>query len=88
MRDTYPQLYNPAPAECQAAWDQQQRGMRYRDQPAQGMVERTANPCPAQTDFSSCQAMLRHLDTSYRHPVSIGSMVEEHAPAGPTPSTI
>lgn len=65
MLETHRRLYNDALAERKQAWAQEQRSVSYGDQSGQLKAARTTNPFLATTNFSSCQATLRRLDTAF-----------------------
>lgn len=65
MLETHRRLYNDALAERKQAWEQEQRSVSYGEQSGQLKAARTANAFLAATNFSSCQATLRRLDTAF-----------------------
>ena len=65
MLETHRRLYNQALAERTAAWEREQRTVPYGQQSAHLKDERTTNAFLARTNFSSCQATLRHLDRAF-----------------------
>lgn len=66
MVETHRHLYNRALAERKDAWEQEQRGVSYGDQSATLKAQRATNPYITLTNFSSCQATLRRLDTAFQ----------------------
>ncbi len=66
MVETHRHRYNRALSERKDTWERQQRGVSYGDQSATLKVQRLANPYLAATNFSSCQATLRRLDTAFQ----------------------
>src|SRR5690348_16164976 len=66
MLETHRRLYNRALAERKTAWEERQESVSYGQQSGQLKVERTTNPYLAATNFSSCQATLRHLDKAFQ----------------------
>ncbi len=64
MVETHRHRYNRALSERKDTWERQQRGVSYGDQSATLKAQRLANPYLAATNFSSCQATLRRLDTA------------------------
>ncbi len=65
MLDTHRHLYNRALAERKAAYEQEQRTVRYDEQSGHLKEERLTNPFLTKTNFSSCQATLRRLDRAF-----------------------
>src|SRR6266508_7011092 len=66
MVETHRHLYNRALAQRKEAWEQEQRGVSYGDQSATLKAQRMVNPYLTLTNFSSCQATLRRLDTAFQ----------------------
>ena len=66
MLETHRRLYNDALAERNQSWEQAQRSLSYGEQSAQLKATRKTNPFLAATNFSSCQATLRRLDTAFQ----------------------
>ncbi len=64
--ETHRILYNRALAERKAAYEGQQRTVRYGEQSAHLKEDRLANDYLARTNFSSCQATLRRLDRAFQ----------------------
>jgi len=65
MLDTHRHLYNRALAERKAAYESEQRTVRYGEQSGRLKEDRTTNPYLEKTNFSSCQATLRRLDKAF-----------------------
>ena len=66
MLETHRRLYNNALAERKTAWENEKRYVSYGDQSARLKIARQIDPFLAQTNFSSCQATLRHLDRAFQ----------------------
>lgn len=63
--ETHRRLYNRALYDRKAAWETEQRTVRYGDQSASLKTERRTNEYLAKTNYSSCQATLRRLDRAF-----------------------
>jgi putative transposase len=66
MLETHRRLYNQALAERKTAWEERRESVLYGQQSAHLKDERTTNPYLARTNFSSCQATLRRLDSAFQ----------------------